>query len=321
MRILITGAGGFIGDHLAKRLQKNDEVVGVDIKQPEFGPTNCDTFVEADLRDPRATSRLLNEVWPEVVFMLAADMGGMGYIKGHDATIMHNNLLINVNTLAAAREVGVKRALFSSSACVYPLGLQDVEYARNLAEDDAYPADPEDGYGWEKLTTEKLCQYYTTEYGLDTRVARFHNIYGPYGTWRGGREKSPAALCRKVAEAKLFGAREIEVWGDGEQTRTYCHVDDCIEGLVRLMGSNYNPPINLGRDEVVSINELAYRIMAIAGYTCDIKHVAGPQGVRGRSSDNTAMRRVLDWEPVITLNDGLFDTYHWIESQVKEHSR
>jgi nucleoside-diphosphate-sugar epimerase len=251
------------------------------------------------------------------VYALAADMGGMGFISSHHAEILHNNVLINTHTLEAARRNGVARYLYTSSACVYPEFLQTDTNVVPLKEDDAYPAFPQDAYGWEKLISERLCLHYRQEYGIETRIVRFHNIFGPLGTWDGGREKAPAALCRKIAVAKLTGNPVIELWGDGEQTRSFCYIDDCTEGLYRLMLSDHAEPLNLGQDRMVSINELAHIIAKIAGIEISIRHVDGPQGVRGRNSDNTRLREVLRWEPGVSLEDGLAVTYAWIEGQVE----
>jgi nucleoside-diphosphate-sugar epimerase len=250
------------------------------------------------------------------VYALAADMGGMGFISAHNALILHNNSLINLNTLEASRINGIQRYLYTSSACVYPDYKQMSTDIEPLKEEDAYPAQPEDAYGWEKLVAERLCMYYRQDYGLDTRVVRFHNIFGPLGTWDGGREKAPAALSRKVAMAKLNGARELEIWGDGEQTRSFCYVDDCVVGIHKLMRSDHVDPLNMGQDRMVSINQLADMIANVAGVEIVKKHVPGPQGVRGRNSDNTMLRQVLDWEPTISLEDGMSRTYAWIEEQV-----
>ncbi len=244
-------------------------------------------------------------------------MGGMGFISGHHAEILHNNSLINLHTLEAARQAGVRRYLFTSSACVYPEYRQTETTVTALREEDAYPAQPQDAYGWEKLIAERLCLAYRDEHGLAVRVVRFHNIFGPFGTWDGGREKAPAALCRKVAQAKLAGSNEIEIWGDGEQTRSFCYIDDCIEGLYKLMRSEHAEPLNLGQDRLVSINELADIIAGVAGVALVKRHVPGPQGVRGRNSDNTRLRSVLGWEPRVSLEEGLSTTYQWIEAQVR----
>ena len=251
------------------------------------------------------------------MYALAADMGGMGFISAHHAQILHNNALIDLHTLEASRVNGVQRLLYTSSACVYPEHLQVNAEVTPLREEDAYPADPQDAYGWEKLITERLCRHYREDYGIQTRIVRFHNIFGPLGTWDGGREKAPAAMCRKVAEAKLRGSHEIEIWGDGEQTRSFCYIEDCVEGVHRLMRSEYAEPLNLGQDRMVTINELADIVARAAEIEIARKHVAGPQGVRGRNSDNSRLRAVLGWEPRVSLEDGLARTYAWIEEQVR----
>ncbi len=312
-RILVTGAGGFIGHHLAKRLKAEGHWVrGVDIKQPEFEPTHADEFRILDLR--RWENCLEATQGVDEVYALAADMGGMGFISSHHAQILHNNALINIHTIEAARQNGVQRYLYTSSACIYPEYLQTETDVTPLKESDAYPAQPQDAYGWEKLITEHLCTHYRNDYGLQTRIVRFHNIYGPLGTWEGGREKAPAAMCRKVAEAEDGGT--IEIWGDGEQTRSFCYIDDCVEGLIRLMASDFAEPLNLGSDQLVTINELAMIVAEIAGKTIHLEHVEGPQGVRGRNSDNSLCREVLGWEPPTRLEEGLIPTYRWIEQQV-----
>ncbi len=318
-KVLVTGAGGFIGHHLVTFLkQKGYWVRGVDLKHPEFCNTDADEFDVLDLRRWENCLRATRGI--DEVYALAADMGGMGFISAHHSEILHNNSLINLHSLEAARRNGVRRYFYTSSACVYPEYKQRVTDVQPLKEEDAYPADPQDAYGWEKLVTERLCMHYRQDYGLETRIVRFHNIFGPLGTWDGGREKAPAAMCRKIAVAKLTGSSTIEIWGDGEQTRSFCYIDDCLEGIYRLMRSDHAEPLNLGQDRMVSINELADIVAKIAGVRVDKKHVPGPQGVRGRNSDNTRLREVLGWEPQIRLEDGLEKTYSWIEGQVRLQS-
>ena len=316
-RVLVTGAGGFIGHHLVTFLkQRGYWVRGVDIKMPEFGPTAADEFRLLDLRqcdNCLEATEGINET-----YALAADMGGMGFISNHHAQILHNNILISTHTLDAARVNGVQRYFYTSSACVYPEYKQTDTNVTPLKESDAYPAAPQDAYGWEKLVTERLCMHYREDYGISTRTVRFHNIFGPLGTWQGGREKAPAALCRKIAVAKLTAAPVIEIWGDGEQTRSFCYIDDCVEGIHRLMRSDYAEPLNLGQDRLISINELADMVAEIAGIRIRKVHVAGPEGVRGRNSDNTRLREVLGWEPAVSLEEGMARTYAWIENQVAE---
>jgi GDP-D-mannose 3',5'-epimerase len=316
-RVLVTGAGGFIGYHLVSYLKNQGYWVrGVDIKYPEFGETHADEFELLDLRlwaNCLQATRGVNEV-----FALAADMGGMGFISSNHSQILHNNLLINTHTLEAARINSIKRYFFSSSACVYPEYLQMEADATPLREEDVYPAQPQDAYGWEKLIVERLCMHYREDHGIETRVARFHNIFGPKGTWEGGREKAPAAMCRKIAMAKLTNNPEVEIWGDGEQTRSFCYIDDLLEGICRLMRSEHHEPLNIGQDRMVTINQLADIIAEIAEAAIVKRHVEGPQGVRGRNSDNTRLRQVLQWEPQISLEEGLAETYAWVEQQVKE---
>ena len=318
-RVLVTGAGGFIGHHLVTFLkQQGYWVRGADQKTPEYSKTDADEFLLLDLR--RWENCLTATRGVEEVYALAADMGGMGFISAHHAEILHNNSLINLHTLDAARENGVKRYLYSSSACVYPEYKQTSADVVPLKEEDAYPAQPQDAYGWEKLVTERLCTHYREDYGLQTRIVRFHNIFGPLGTWEGGREKAPAAMCRKIAIAKLTRNEEIEIWGDGKQTRSFCYIDDCVAGIYKLMRSDYAYPLNLGQDRMVTIDELADLVASAAGIKVRKKHVAGPQGVRGRNSDNTRLHEVLRWVPEVSLEEGLARTYQWIEMQVR-HSR
>jgi len=315
-RVLVTGAGGFIGHHFVTYLkEKGYWVRGVDIKKPDYKETHADEFHLLDLRRwdncVEATTGMDN------VYAMAADMGGMGFISENHAQILRNNSLINIHTLDAAQVNGVKRYLFTSSACVYPEFKQAEADVIPLREQDAYPAQPQDAYGWEKLIAERMCIHYQEELGIETRIVRFHNIFGPLGSWNGGREKAPAALCRKVATAKLTGNPEVEVWGDGEQTRSFCYIDDCVEGIYRLMQSDYSEPLNLGQDRLVTINQLLDMIADIAGTDVVKKHIPGPQGVRGRNSDNSLLNQTLNWEPQVSLETGLKHTYTWIAEQVK----
>lgn len=309
--ICVTGAGGFIGSHLVKYLKaKGEYVIGVDVKYPEFSKTHADEFKLIDLRYPAID--LFRDV--QQVYHLAADMGGIGYIETHRADIFWNNSIMNNLVLKSCQENGVKKFLFTSSACVYPQHLQEGTWAgTELSEDDAYPADAEPGYGWEKLMMELACEYFHEDYGLDTRIARFHNIYGPQGTWDGGKEKSPAALCRKIATED----KNLEIWGNGTQTRSYCYIDDCVEALYRLMQSNYTQPLNIGTNRLISIDELADIIMGIAGKKLKkVYDLSKPQGVKGRNADITKAKEVLSWQPTVSLEEGLSKTYHWIYSQI-----
>jgi len=302
-----------------KRLKAEGHWVrGVDLKAPEFEPSPADEFLLADLRFFENCAKAVDGV--DDVYQLAADMGGIGYITANHADLSRNNILIKVHMLEAARLAGAKRYLYTSSACIYPQHLQRTEDVTPLKETDDKPADPEKGYGWEKLFAEEMCTYYHEDHGLDVRIVRFHNIYGPPGTYEGGREKYPAAICRKIAEAQDGG--EIEVWGDGNQTRSYCYIDDCVEGLRRIMESGYTQPINLGRDDMVSINELVETVAKVAGKRVTKRHdLSKPQGVRGRNSDNSLQRKLLGWEPTIGLEEGLRRTYPWIWSELRRQGR
>jgi nucleoside-diphosphate-sugar epimerase len=316
--VLVTGAGGFIGHHLVRYLvNRGYRVRGVDQKLPEFEPSVAQEFVVADLRDEASCMQSCNGV--HEVYHLAADMGGIGYITSAHAEIAINNVLINTHMLIAARHFEVKRFLFSSSACIYPQYLQGDAGVLPLKEEDAFPAAPEEGYGLEKLFMEKLCEYVVADYGLATRVVRFHNVYGPLGTYDGGREKAPAAICRKIAACPSGG--EVEIWGDGQQTRSFMYIDDCVEGLHRIMRSAYGLPLNLGSDELVTIDGLVDIIANVAGKHIRKRHdTTRPQGVRGRNSDNTRLRAVLNWEPKTTLRAGCVPTYRWIAQRVAEDS-
>jgi len=319
-RVLVTGAGGFIGHHLVKRLKTEGcWVRGVDIKLPEYEDSAADEFELLDLRKYDNCLQA-SRCGIDQVYNLAADMGGIGYITASHADISRNNILINAQMLEASRLNGVSRFLFSSSACVYAQFKQRNAAVTPLREEDAYPADPEAGYGWEKLFTEELCRYYWQDYRFPTRIVRFHNVYGPLGTYEGGKEKAPAAISRKVALAVDGGA--LDIWGDGEQTRSFMYVDDCVEGLLRLMASDYCDPLNLGTDRLISINELVDLISGIAGKRLTKNHdLTKPQGVRGRNSDNSRLRRTLRWEPSVSLEEGLTVTYRWIENELRHAGR
>jgi len=318
--VLVTGAGGFIGHHLVKRLKSEGLWVrGVDIKEPEYEASAADEFELLDLRK-YDNCLLATRGGIAQVYNLAADMGGIGYITASHADISRNNILINAHMLEASRLNGVSRFLFSSSACVYAQSKQRFPEVTPLREEDAYPADPEAGYGWEKLFTEELCRYYWQDYRFETRIVRFHNVYGPLGTYEGGKEKAPAAISRKVALAGDSG--DIDIWGDGEQTRSFMYVDDCVEGMLRLMSSDYREPLNLGTDRLITINELVDLIAKIAGKRLTRRHdLNKPQGVRGRNSDNRRLRQILGWEPSVSLEEGLNITYRWIENELRDAER
>ncbi len=314
MKILVTGAGGFIGHHLVIALKSCGHWVrGVDIKHPEFEASAADEFHILDLRKEENALRATESI--EQAYHLAANMGGIGFIEQNKGVIVRDNTLINIHTIEAARVNGVGRFLYTSSACIYPGYKQKEAALTPLKESDAYPADAEDGYGWEKLYMERTCRHYREDFGLDTRTVRFHNIFGPLGTYDGGREKAPAALCRKIALVADGG--EIELWGDGEQTRSFCYIDDCVAGLMKLMNSDFHDPLNLGQDRMVTINELAYMVASAAGKRIHIRHeMDRPLGVRGRNSDNTLLREILGWEPAISLEEGIRRTYEWIHGQL-----
>ncbi len=315
-RILVNGAGGFIGGHLIKRLKAEGHWVrGVDIKPHDFAAPPADEFILGDLREPALVERVSAGI--DEVYQLAADMGGAGYLftGEHDAAVMHNSATINLNTLEIGCRIGIRRYFYSSSACIYPEYNQRDPENPKCSEESAYPAAPDSEYGWEKLFSERLYAAYSRNLGIQVRVARFHNIFGPEGTWCGGREKSPAAMCRKVAEAPDGG--EIEIWGDGLQTRSFLYVDECVEGVRLLMDSDFAGPVNVGSEEMVTINALARTIMDIAGKKLSIRHVPGPLGVRGRNSDNRMIREELGWAPQRSLREGLEKTYAWISAQVE----
>jgi nucleoside-diphosphate-sugar epimerase len=313
-RALVGGAGGFIGSHLARRLVKDGYWVrGVDLKLPEFSPTGCQEFVLGDLRDQAVAKEAVDGI--DDVYQLAADMGGAGYIftGEHDADVMHNSATINLNIVEAGRKSGVKRFFYSSSACIYPEYNQKEPDNPICSEDSAYPAAPDSEYGWEKLFSERLYLAFARNYGVEVHVARFHNIFGPEGTWTGGREKAPAAVCRKVAEAPDGGT--IEIWGDGKQTRSFLYIDECVEGIRRFVESDFAGPVNIGSEEMVTINGLAEMAMEIAGKKLNLRHIPGPLGVRGRNSDNRLIAEKLRWAPSCSLKAGLESTYRWVARQ------
>jgi len=314
--VLVGGAGGFIGGHLVRRLKAEGfRVRGVDLKENDYERSPADEFLLGDLRDPNVVREAVQGI--DAVYQLAADVGGAGYLftGEHDAAVMHNSATINLNMLEYGRLAGVKKFFYSSSACIYPEYNQRDPENPKCSEDSAYPAAPDSEYGWEKLFSERLYLSYARNHGVEVRIARFHNIFGPYGTWRGGREKAPAALCRKVAEAAHNG--EIEIWGDGKQTRSFLYIDECIEGVRRLMESNFTGPVNIGSEEMISINNLAFMIAGIAGKNITLRHIDGPLGVRGRNSDNRRIAEKLGWAPSRPLAEGIATTYKWIEAQVR----
>lgn len=317
-KVIVTGAGGFIGSHFVRFLKKKGYyVLGIDLKYPEFSDSSTDVFTIADLRDPQQSVRSI--MTSDELYMFAADMGGVGYIESVPSKIMHDNVLINTNSLDAAVKEGIPKVFFASSACVYPKAKQQKTEGVQLKESDALPADPDSMYGWEKLFSEHLCLSYATDHDVDIRIARFHNIYGPEGVFEGGREKSPAALCRKIAIANDGDA--IEIWGDGKQTRSYCYIDDCCEGIYKLMQSSFGHQLNIGSSETVTIDHLVDTIASIAGKKINKRYMhLLPQGVRGRSSDNTLIRKVLNWEPTTIIADGMKGTYRWIEKEIRRRS-
>jgi len=318
-KAIVLGGGGFIGSHLIRRLKlEGFWVRGVDLKFPEFSKTQADDFIQGDLRDMRFCERALDQKFDEV-YQLAADMGGAGFIftGENDADIMRNSAAINLNILETCKRRNIINIFYSSSACMYPEHNQLDPNNPLCSEDSAYPANPDSEYGWEKLFSERLYLAYAKNYNLNCKVARYHNIFGPEGTWDGGREKAPAALCRKIVNAEPNGS--IEIWGDGLQTRSFLYVDECIEGTIRLLRSNWSGPVNIGSEEMVTINQLAAMIMEIAKKKLDVIHIDGPLGVRGRNSDNRLIRKKLGWEPNLSLKDGLIQTYDWIYQQVKKN--
>ena len=318
---LVCGAGGFIGAHLVRRLKGEGMWVrGVDLKHPEFGPTAADDFIQGDLRDPSLCERAADRPFDEV-YQLAADMGGAGYIftGDHDADVMHNSALVNLNMAHQATASGVKRVFYSSSACMYPEYNQLDPDNPKCSEDSAYPAAPDSEYGWEKLFSERMYLAFNRNRGLDIRIARLHNIFGPEGSWNNGKEKAPAAICRKVAYARDGG--EIEIWGDGKQTRSFLYIDECLEAIIRLMRSGFGGPVNIGSEEMVTIDQLVAMTANLAGKKIRIRHVSGPTGVRGRNSDNALIRERLSWAPSKPLVEGLSATYAWINEQVKRVDR
>lgn len=318
-RVLVAGGGGFIGSHLAKRLKEQGHWVRVADWRKELyfeEKEICDEYMQVDLRDPNNCESAVEGC--EWVFHLAADMGGMGFIQSNHAIILYNNTMISFNLIEAARKSHVKKFFYSSSACIYPEYKQLETSDPRLKEEDAWPANPQDAYGLEKLVAEELCKYYHKDFGMDIRIGRFHNIYGPYGTWKGGREKAPAAFCRKA----ITSEKDFEMWGDGKQTRSFCYIDDCVEGVLRLFNSEVREPINIGSEEMVTMNEMASIVLKLADKSSlPIKSIKGPEGVRGRNSDNTKIRKLLDWAPSISLEKGLEKTFGWIKKQLEQEKK
>lgn len=317
-KALVLGAGGFIGNHLVKKLKKEGFWVrGVDVKKPQYNTTEADEFIVGDLREQKVCQEVIDIPFDEV-YQLAADMGGAGYIFSgeHDADVMHNSAQINLNVAHYGNKAGIKKIFYSSSACIYPAYNQTDPNNPNCVESSAYPAEPDSEYGWEKLFSERMFLSYSRNYGMNVRIARFHNIFGPEGAWTGGREKAPAAICRKVAEAKDGG--EIEIWGDGLQTRSFLYIDECLEGVRRLMDSDFTGPVNIGSEEMISINDLALMAAEIAEKKVTLKHIYGPLGVRGRNSDNNLIEEKIGWKPHFSLKDGMTITYTWVNEQVKK---
>lgn len=315
-KILVCGAGGFIGGHLVNKLKESGYWVrGVDLKENEYGNTNCDEFILGDLRDPVIAKQVVLGI--DEVYQLAADMGGAGYIftGDHDADVMNNSALCNLNVLDASQKAGVKKIFYSSSACMYPEYNQMDPNNPKCSEESAYPAAPDSEYGWEKLFSERLYLSYNRNYGIEVRIARFHNIFGPQGTWKDGKEKAPAAMCRKAAEA--IDGSSIDVWGDGKQTRSFLYIDECVEAVVRLMDSDFTGPVNIGSEEMISINDFAQMAINLSGKNLTIHNISGPTGVRGRNSDNTLLKQKLNWEPSLPLIEGMQKTFKWINQQVQ----
>jgi GDP-D-mannose 3',5'-epimerase len=316
MKVLILGAGGFIGNHLATRLKSEGHTVtGVDLKQPEFNKSACDKFIIGDLRDPSFCKTVVTGSFHEV-YQLAADMGGAGYLFSgdNDYNVAHNSSLINLNVINSAIQQGIPKIFYSSSACIYPKRNQTDANSPDCSEDSAYPADPDSEYGWEKLFSERLYLSASRNYGLNVRIARFHNVYGTHGTWDTGKEKAPAALCRKVAEALNDGS--IEIWGSGKQTRSFLYIDDCLDGIQKLMNSEFTGPVNIGSEEMIAINDFAEMIIKISEKKIRIKNIPGPVGVNGRNSDNHLAKEKIGWQPKVTLSEGITKTYNWISQQI-----